>query len=77
MQFKLVYYEEQTLISSILLQNGHLVYLVLVWAIFVQKRWYFVFCPTDSDDEEEEDEDIKTGFKPQVILEPKVDLDKK
>ena len=47
----------------------------LVWAIFVQKRWYFVFCPTDSDDEEEEDEDIKTGFKPQVILEPKVDLD--
>ena len=33
-----------------------------------------MFCPTDSDDEEEEDEDIKTGFKPQVILEPKVDL---
>ena len=25
MQFKLVYYEEQTLISSILLQNGQLV----------------------------------------------------
>lgn len=47
----------------------------LVWAIFVQKRCYFVFCPTDSDDEEEEDEDIKTGYKPQVILEPKVDLD--
>lgn len=31
-----------------------------------------MFCPTDSDDEEEEDEDIKTGYKPQVILEPKV-----
>ena len=26
---------------------------------------------TDSDDEEEDD-DVKTGFKPQVILEPKV-----
>lgn len=47
----------------------------LVWAIFVKKKWLFVFYPTDSDDEEEEDEDIKTGFKPQVILEPKVDID--
>lgn len=28
---------------------------------------------TDSDDEEE-DEDVKTAFKPQVILEPKVSL---
>ena len=28
---------------------------------------------TESDDEEEED-DVKTGFKPQVILEPKVSL---
>lgn len=30
-----------------------------------------IFLLTDSDDEEEED-DVKTGFKPQVILEPKV-----
>ena len=32
-----------------------------------------IFLCTDSDDEEE-DEDVKTAFKPQVILEPKVDL---
>ena len=30
-----------------------------------------IFLCTDSDDEEE-DEDVKTAFKPQVILEPKV-----
>ena len=32
-----------------------------------------IFLCTDSDDEEE-DEDVKTAFKPQVILEPKVGL---
>ena len=32
-----------------------------------------IFLCTDSDDEEE-DEDVKTAFKPQVILEPKVDF---
>lgn len=31
------------------------------------------FLCADSDDEEE-DEDVKTAFKPQVILEPKVGL---
>ena len=31
----------------------------------------FCFLNADSDDEEE-DEDVKTNFKPQVILEPKV-----
>lgn len=39
-----------------------------VYLIFFCK---LIFPCADSDDEEE-DEDVKTAFKPQVILEPKV-----